>query len=69
MLPIDSSSEGMKTVSFELTGILSPVEQGVWAEVLTGLQGVCKMYYHEWAFCSQEPPTSGSGSMAPIQGS
>lgn len=47
MLPIDGSSEGRKTVSFELTGILSPVEQGVWAEVLTGLRDVCKMYYHE----------------------
>lgn len=57
MLLIYSSSEGMKSVSFEL--ILSPVERGGWVQVLLVLRGVCKRYSHEWDSCRQEPPTHG----------
>lgn len=71
ILPICGLSEGIGSVSLELTWFVSPVEWGVWVEVLIALWGVCKtfMYCHEWAFVANSLPLVGNLSMALIHGS
>lgn len=39
-------------------GLLSSMDQDICAEVPTTLQGVCRMDYNEWGFCSREPSHS-----------
>lgn len=59
----------MKSVSFELTGTLSPVEWDVWVEVLIALGVSVKCIIMNGAFVARSFPHMGSGSMALVHGS